>query len=44
VFYEGTRQIDKLGAQEIIDWHWGAHHGRFDRADEGFANARTNVA
>ena len=21
VFYEATRQIDKLGAQEIIDWH-----------------------
>ncbi len=25
VFYEATRQIDKLGAQEIIDWQ-RAHH------------------
>lgn len=23
VFYEATRQLDKLGAQEIIDWHRG---------------------
>lgn len=44
VFYEATRQIDKLGAQEILDWHHA--HDRSVRVEptEVFKNELVRLA
>jgi hypothetical protein len=44
VFYEATGQIDRLGAQEIIDWQRGRHPAVLIEPTEVFKNALQRLA
>jgi hypothetical protein len=44
VFYEATRQIDRLGAQEIVEWQRGRHTAVLIEPTEAFKNELQRLA